>query len=48
VYRKRLESTHGGNCIVLECRVVMAWSGLGAVVDTASMTEGHVKGRKVG
>ena len=40
VYRKKLESTHGGNCTVRECRVVIAWSGLGEVVDTASMTEG--------
>jgi len=42
VYRKKLESTHGGNCTVRECRVVIAWSGLGEVVDTASMTEGGV------
>jgi hypothetical protein len=42
VYRKKLESTHGGNCIVRECKAVMAWSGLGEVVDTASMTEGGV------
>lgn len=40
MYRRKLGSTHGGNCTVRECRAVIAWSGLGEVVDTASMTEG--------
>lgn len=38
VYRRNVTSTHGGNSIVLECSAVIAWSGLGAVVDTAIMT----------
>lgn len=32
-------STHGGNSKVRECRVVTAWRGLGAVVDTARMID---------
>jgi hypothetical protein len=39
VYRRKFGSTHDGNSRPLECKAVMAWSGLGAVVDTARITK---------
>lgn len=38
VYLKYVVSTQGGSCIVLPWSDVIAWSGLGAVVETARMT----------
>ena len=48
VYRKKLGSTHAGSCMFRECRAVIACSGLDVAVETASMTEPHVKGEFVG
>lgn len=39
VYRRKLGSTHDGNSVPLVCKAVMACRGLGAVVDTARITE---------
>jgi hypothetical protein len=42
VYLRKLVSTHAGNCIFRACNAVIACSGLGDVVDTASITESQI------